>query len=263
MRGDVLEAGDLLVLGAQVHDRVEDEVGEAKGPVDPGRRRNRRSSPRSRSAPGSRAAARPSPRERSMPLHADAAPAQRQRDPAGADRRAPSACPVAAPGRPGSHRRVDDRRREHVVGRRRRSAPPPARRSSSRSRRLEELDAVPGRIVDEDLAAARAARGSRCGSAPHARGAPPRARRDRRPRGRAGSSRRARAACRPASAARRDAPGPASQTVASSCLTIAMFGAELALEHEAERLDEERDRGVDVGDDVADGRGQGGGSTGV
>jgi hypothetical protein len=38
MGGDVLEARDLLVLGRQVHDRVEDEIRERERRTDGGRR---------------------------------------------------------------------------------------------------------------------------------------------------------------------------------------------------------------------------------
>ena len=45
MRGDVLEAGDLLILRRQVHDRVEDQVGETRTALDSWSWRSRRSSP--------------------------------------------------------------------------------------------------------------------------------------------------------------------------------------------------------------------------
>ena len=267
VRGDVLEARDLLVLRRQVHDRVEDEVGEprtsrrpvvvAKSPIVDVDRLARLAS---------HAVARPSP-PRGRCLDTDAASRQRQSDAAGAD---PELERVAVAGQPGQEvdRRLDHRRREHLVATGRRSAPPPARRSSSAAstaRLGSELDAVPGRIVD---------RGSGGRSAPLRISL-----RKLRPALAAALStepRRGRLTTRtsrlqPPGSGRvpsgigceADAPGPASQTRRVVALDDRHVRPELALELEAERVDEERDRRVDVGDDVrGPDVGKRGGSTG-
>ena len=84
VRGDVLEAGDLLVLRRQVHDRVEDEVRERERPVDPGRGEVAdRDADRLAAGLGSQSF---DHRGREVDaVHANAALRQRQRDAPGAD----------------------------------------------------------------------------------------------------------------------------------------------------------------------------------
>src|SRR5450759_4613669 len=81
---DVLEAGDLLVLGCQIVDRIEDEIGERERPLDPGR---------GEVADcyvdllGTRLCPQPRQHRRGEldSVHADTTARERQRDPAGAD----------------------------------------------------------------------------------------------------------------------------------------------------------------------------------
>jgi hypothetical protein len=84
MRDDVLEARDLLVLRRQVHDRVEDAVGDRERRLD-----GRRGETADGHADLLVARLRPQPRDHRRrevdPVHASAAPRERQRDPAGAD----------------------------------------------------------------------------------------------------------------------------------------------------------------------------------
>ncbi len=112
VRGDVLEARDLLVLRRQVHDRVEDEVGDRERPLDRGR-----GEVADRHADVLGARLRAQSRDHRLrevdPVHADSALRERQRDPAGAD---PELERGAAPGELGEEidGRIDDGRIEHV-----------------------------------------------------------------------------------------------------------------------------------------------------
>ena len=84
LRGDVLEARDLLVLRRQVHDRVEDEVGDRERPLDRGR-----GEIADRHADVLGARLRPQSRDHRRrevdAVHADAALPERESDAPGAD----------------------------------------------------------------------------------------------------------------------------------------------------------------------------------
>ena len=84
VRGDIAEALDLLVLGGQVHDRVEHEVGEPERLADPGG-----CEVANRDADivgtGLRPQARDHRRGQVDPVHTNTPLAERQRDAAGAD----------------------------------------------------------------------------------------------------------------------------------------------------------------------------------
>ena len=111
--GDVPETRDLGVLGREVHDRIEHEVGEAERAIGPGRREV---ADRDADRLPARLGAKPrGHRLRQLdPVHLDAAGRQRQGDPPGPD---PELERPAAPRelREEVHRRPDDVGSEHRV----------------------------------------------------------------------------------------------------------------------------------------------------
>lgn len=121
VRRDVAEAVDLCLLGRQVHEGVEDQVGDRERPVHP---RGREVAEGHADVPATRLGPQPvdhRPRQVDA-VHRHAAPRQRQGDPAGPD---PQFQGPTATGEPGQHLdgRSHDVRREHlrrrlVVGRR-------------------------------------------------------------------------------------------------------------------------------------------------
>ncbi len=82
--GDVAEAGDLLVLRREVHDRVADEIGEGESPID-----LRRREVADRHADPVGAGLRAKPRDHRLgdvdSVHRNAASGERKRDSAGAN----------------------------------------------------------------------------------------------------------------------------------------------------------------------------------
>jgi hypothetical protein len=110
--GHVLKAGDLLVLGGQVHDRVPQQVGEPERPLDPG-------GGEVADGHADAVAARLGPelghhlRRQVDPVHRHPPPAERDRDPPGPDAELERG---RVPGQPGQerHHRVDGRRLEQL-----------------------------------------------------------------------------------------------------------------------------------------------------
>jgi hypothetical protein len=109
----VPEARHLRVLRGQVHDRVEHQVGQREGPVGRG---GGEVADGDRDAVAARLGPQPGHHGPGQvdAVHLDAAPGQRQRDPAGADAQLQG--PPAA-GQLGQHagRRLHGRRVEHVL----------------------------------------------------------------------------------------------------------------------------------------------------
>jgi hypothetical protein len=106
VRGHVLEARDLRVLGRQVHDRVEDEVGDRERPVDPRRRKVADRDGNLRTA-GLGAKPRHHRLRQVDPVHLDAATGERQGNPARADTELERGAAVGEPGKE-VHGSLDD-----------------------------------------------------------------------------------------------------------------------------------------------------------
>ena len=139
VRGRVLEALHLRVLGGEVLDRVVDEVREPERTrlpwsCDVADRHARR-----RPHPASPAAPRPSAGDRSIPC-THASRAQRQRHATGTDRELEGAAPLARQIDEEAHRRLEHGRGRTSPARSRRSGARPSHRSRSWARRTHDSE---------------------------------------------------------------------------------------------------------------------------